>query len=50
MQRFKKHRDAVDPSRTDLTAWSDLIDLEEDSRPDLLVRIHFFGCASRPPC
>jgi hypothetical protein len=27
--RFKKYRDAVDPSRTDLTAWSDLQDLEE---------------------
>jgi hypothetical protein len=26
---FKKLRDAVDPSRTDLTAWSDLQDLEE---------------------
>ena len=29
MERFKKYRDAVDPSRTDLTAWSDLQDLEE---------------------
>lgn len=29
MARFKKYRDAVDPSRTDLTAWSDLQDLEE---------------------
>ncbi|HXV68393.1 MAG TPA: DUF5069 domain-containing protein [Nitrospira sp.] len=29
MGRFKKYRDAVDPSRTDLTAWSDLQDLEE---------------------
>ncbi len=28
-ERFKKYRDAVDPSRTDLTAWSDLQDLEE---------------------
>jgi len=27
--RFKKYRDAVDPSRTDLTAWSELQDLEE---------------------
>ncbi|MDH4292321.1 MAG: DUF5069 domain-containing protein, partial [Dehalococcoidia bacterium] len=27
--RFKKYLDAVDPSRTDLTAWSDLQDLEE---------------------
>jgi hypothetical protein len=26
---FKKLRDAVDPSRTDLTAWADLQDLEE---------------------
>jgi hypothetical protein len=29
LERFKKYRDAVDPSRTDLTAWSDLQDLEE---------------------
>jgi hypothetical protein len=29
MERFKKYRDAVDPSRADLTAWSDLQDLEE---------------------
>jgi hypothetical protein len=27
--RFKTYRDAVDPSRTDITAWSDLQDLEE---------------------
>jgi hypothetical protein len=27
--RFKKYRDAIDPSRTDITAWSDLQDLEE---------------------
>ncbi|WP_455244023.1 DUF5069 domain-containing protein [Petrachloros mirabilis] len=27
--RFKKYLDAVDPSRTDITAWSDLQDLEE---------------------
>jgi hypothetical protein len=27
--RFKKYLNAVDPSRTDLTAWSDLQDLEE---------------------
>jgi hypothetical protein len=27
--KFKKYRDAFDPSRTDLTAWSDLQDLEE---------------------
>lgn len=27
--KFKKYRDAIDPSRTDLTAWSDLQDLEE---------------------
>jgi hypothetical protein len=27
--RFKKYLDAVDPSRTDLTTWSDLQDLEE---------------------
>ncbi len=29
MEKFKNYRDAVDPSRTDLTAWSDLQDLEE---------------------
>lgn len=29
LERFKKYRDAVDPSRTDLTAWSELQDLEE---------------------
>ena len=29
MARFKKYLDAVDPSRTDLTAWADLQDLEE---------------------
>ena len=29
LERFKKYRDAVDPTRTDLTAWSDLQDLEE---------------------
>ena len=28
-ERFRQYRDAVDPSRTDLTAWSDLQDLEE---------------------
>lgn len=28
-EKFKKYLDAVDPSRTDLTAWSDLQDLEE---------------------
>ena len=28
-RKFNKYRDAVDPSRTDLTAWSDLQDLEE---------------------
>ncbi len=28
-ERFKHYRDAIDPSRTDLTAWSDLQDLEE---------------------
>ncbi len=27
--RFKHYRDAVDPSRTDITAWADLQDLEE---------------------
>ncbi|MDH5641731.1 MAG: DUF5069 domain-containing protein [Nitrospira sp.] len=27
--RFKTYLDAIDPSRTDLTAWSDLQDLEE---------------------
>jgi hypothetical protein len=26
---FNKCRDAVDPSRTDITAWADLMDLEE---------------------
>ncbi|MCS6293230.1 MAG: DUF5069 domain-containing protein [Nitrospira sp.] len=29
LEKFNKYRDAVDPSRTDLTAWSDLQDLEE---------------------
>ena len=28
-ERFKNYRDAVDPSRTDITAWADLQDLEE---------------------
>ena len=28
-EKFNKYRNAVDPSRTDLTAWSDLQDLEE---------------------
>ena len=28
-ERFKKYRDAIDPSRTDITAWADLQDLEE---------------------
>lgn len=28
-EKFKKYRDAIDPSRTDITAWSDLQDLEE---------------------
>ncbi len=27
--RFKKYLDEIDPSRTDITAWSDLQDLEE---------------------
>ena len=27
--KFKKYLNAIDPSRTDLTAWSDLQDLEE---------------------
>ncbi|MBX3339884.1 MAG: DUF5069 domain-containing protein, partial [Nitrospira sp.] len=27
--KFTKYRDAVDASRTDITAWSDLQDLEE---------------------
>jgi hypothetical protein len=27
--RFKKYLEAVDPARTDITAWSDLQDLEE---------------------
>jgi hypothetical protein len=29
LARFKTYRDAVDPSRTDLTSWADLQDLEE---------------------
>ena len=29
MANFRKYRDAVDPSRTDLSAWADLQDLEE---------------------
>ena len=29
MEKFMKYRDAADSSRTDLTAWSDLQDLEE---------------------
>jgi len=28
-KRFNAYRDAVDPSRTDLTSWADLQDLEE---------------------
>lgn len=28
-QRFKHYREAIDPSRTDITAWADLQDLEE---------------------
>jgi hypothetical protein len=28
-ERFKTYRDAIDPSRTDITSWSDLQDLEE---------------------
>lgn len=28
-EKFKRYLNAVDPSRTDLTAWSDLQDLEE---------------------
>ncbi|MBH0198243.1 MAG: DUF5069 domain-containing protein [Nitrospira sp.] len=28
-KKFKKYLDAIDPSRTDITAWSDLQDLEE---------------------
>ena len=28
-ERFNKYRNAVDPSRTDIVAWSDLQDLEE---------------------
>ena len=28
-ERFRKYRDAIDPSRTDITAWADLQDLEE---------------------
>jgi len=26
---FKKTRDAIDPSRTDITSWADLLDLDE---------------------
>ena len=26
---FRKQRDAIDPSRTDITAWADLLDLDE---------------------
>ena len=26
---FKKRRDAIDPSRTDITSWADLLDLDE---------------------
>jgi hypothetical protein len=29
MERFKKYLAVIDPSRTDLTAWSDVQDLEE---------------------
>ncbi len=29
VKRFNAYRDAVDPSRTDLTSWADLQDLEE---------------------
>lgn len=29
LKRFNAYRDAVDPSRTDLTSWADLQDLEE---------------------
>jgi len=28
-EKFRQYRDAIDPSRTDLTAWADLQDLEE---------------------
>ena len=28
-ERFNKYRDAADPSRTDITSWADLQDLEE---------------------
>ncbi len=28
-ERFKQYRDAVDPTRTDVTTWADLQDLEE---------------------
>jgi hypothetical protein len=28
-EKFKMYRDAIDPSRTDITAWADLQDLEE---------------------
>ena len=33
-ERFKQYLDAVDPSRTDITSWADLQDLEE-GRPIL---------------
>ena len=27
---FKKQRDAIDPNRTDITSWADLLDLDEN--------------------
>ena len=36
--KFKTYRDAVDPSRTDITAWSDLQDLEEGRTVPLRTR------------
>ena len=35
---FNKLRDAVDPSRTDLTAWADLQDLEEGRHVPRIIR------------
>lgn len=37
-KKFAKYRDAVDPSRTDITAWSDLQDLEEGRTVPLRTR------------
>ena len=35
---FKKTRDAVDPTRTDITTWADLLDLEE--KRDVPIKPH----------